>query len=1086
MNQFLQLFLFIFFTLGISFSGYAQAQGDTLEIDGSSYKLVSDNMITNPGFESGFTGWTDATTSAAELTSTKFTVVASGGIDGSKYLVGTTNESSGAEGSIGTGWGIEANKMYCFLYHVKYLDASATAASEQWLKVSLTNDKTSSAEPELLINSTEVNGGGEWTQNSVVFTNTTPYNYIVARFRWLGNRLGFDAFSLFEITEIPNTVALENAIAEAEALYDSGAQGASGLQAAIDSAKTVLSNGTAEEVKQAVTDLRNAILTFQLQNASPGSPMDMTGYITNPGFDENQPDGWKGIGMIKYNCVEFYQKTFNMYQKLVGLPTGKYRLKAQGFERPKNNDSGAAYQAGTEVIYARIYAKSNSFAGNTDTLNSLYQHEYTGTGSLNGYVNSMSSAQTVMKASDDNYHMQLDGIMLNEGDTLVFGAKSDFQQNYSWVLLDHFRLEYLGAYDTTDLVSALKGQIRIAQDLLSEKMQQTASDTLTKAIAYAQQTISAQPLVYDDLYSTNQAINTTIEAAKTSIHAYVNLQTAIEEGAVEIELISGTKKANLQTAIDEAKLVVVDLNATLEAIITATGNINSIIKKQIYIPTWKMGDVNDPNNNWSMERSKQSKNWIIFWEPQYGQDPSVVADDSYRINIDRLLEIAESAYKFYTDSLKFIAHDGVKSSKYKMIICLRYTRDWEATGSGVDDVIGLLTLTAWSAQVAGHTMAHEVGHCFQYQVHCDNNDKDGWMYGFGSNGSGGNCWWEQCAQWQGYKIYPSEQFTSTNFSDYLSSAHKHILHEAPRYSNYFIQDFWAYKHGINIIGRLWNESKYPEDPVETYKRITSISQSQFNDEMFECASRFATWDIPTLKSYGASKIQVRPQTTMESVSNNYWQVDGAVCPENYGYNVIKLNAPSTDERVRVYFQGKTDLSGYRNNHSTYAGWRYGFVALLKDGTRVYSDMGSASYSSPNGTLHFDCPSNTSQLWLVVTGAPLSHWHHAWDEDDTNDEQWPYQVKFNNTNLYGYNNVVTPVSDVANATKSCIQLYTAEKVLIVSQIPDNAKISVYDIMGKAILCETVSQSVFEKPLTTGIYIVIIQTESENYSQKVWIQ
>jgi hypothetical protein len=40
------------------------------------------------------------------------------------------------------------------------------------------------------------------------------------------------------------------------------------------------------------------------------------------------------------------------------------------------------------------------------------------------------------------------------------------------------------------------------------------------------------------------------------------------------------------------------------------------------------------------------------------------------------------------------------------------------------------------------------------------------------------------------------------------------------------------------------------------------------------------------------------------------------------------------------------------------------------------------------------------LWMVVTGAPTTHWRHAWDDDDSNDEHWPYKVKFEQTNLYG--------------------------------------------------------------------------------------
>ncbi|OJU50910.1 MAG: hypothetical protein BGN96_08310 [Bacteroidales bacterium 45-6] len=422
--------------------------------------------------------------------------------------------------------------------------------------------------------------------------------------------------------------------------------------------------------------------------------------------------------------------------------------------------------------------------------------------------------------------------------------------------------------------------------------------------------------------------------------------------------------------------------------------------KSIYVPS-SMGDPNNANNSWTYTRSKQSANWIIFWEAGYGANPnSTSLSTDYRIDVDNLLQLAENAFNFYTDSLKFTKRGSSKTDQYKMIIRLRYTRDWEATGSGVDNTIGMLTLTAWSAQVAGHTLAHEVGHCFQYQVHCDNNDLNGWMYGFGPNGSGGNCWWEQCAQWQGYKIYPEKQFTDADFSTYLTYAHKHILHETPRYSNYFIQDYWTMLHGMDFIGRMWNESKSPEDPVEAYQRMTKITQSAFCDEMYDCAARFASWDIPALRSYGESKIDARPQTKMNRQSDGYWQVDSLSCPENYGYNVIRLNVPSNSNKVKAYFQGLAGSTGFRKLLYGYAEWRYGFVALLENGQRVYSPMQTARYLSPKDTVEFTAPTNCKRLWFVVSGAPKAHWRHAWDNDDSNDEQWPYKVKFDNSNLYG--------------------------------------------------------------------------------------
>ncbi len=60
----------------------------------------------------------------APLSSANFTVISSGGVNNSSYLVGTKNESSSSAGSIGTGWNIASGKKYYFSYQVKYLNSS--------------------------------------------------------------------------------------------------------------------------------------------------------------------------------------------------------------------------------------------------------------------------------------------------------------------------------------------------------------------------------------------------------------------------------------------------------------------------------------------------------------------------------------------------------------------------------------------------------------------------------------------------------------------------------------------------------------------------------------------------------------------------------------------------------------------------------------------------------------------------------------------------------------------------------------------------------------------------------------------------
>lgn len=95
----------------------------------------------------------------------------------------------------------------------------------------------------------------------------------------------------------------------------------------------------------------------------------------------------------------------------------------------------------------------------------------------------------------------------------------------------------------------------------------------------------------------------------------------------------------------------------------------------------------------------------------------------------------------------------------------------------------------------------------------------------------------------------------------------------------------------------------------------------------------------------------------------------ANCPQNYGYYGIQLQVPKFGSTVTLNFTGIAGAEGYQWVNTDKAGWRYGFVASLKDGSRVYSTVGKEA----NGELKFKVPNNTQYLWLVVMGAPTEHW-----------------------------------------------------------------------------------------------------------------
>lgn len=418
----------------------------------------------------------------------------------------------------------------------------------------------------------------------------------------------------------------------------------------------------------------------------------------------------------------------------------------------------------------------------------------------------------------------------------------------------------------------------------------------------------------------------------------------------------------------------------------------------VYIPKELQEiDLHDSKSKWCFQRSKQSEHFIVFWDVKYGESEpgSTETPEKYRVDIDDLLKKAEDFYKINVNVLKF-AEVGVGKSyldKYKMMIFINYQDEWLATGAGYDDIIGALWVSPQTCQPVGSTIAHEIGHSFQYQVFCDLKEGAGFRYGFGGNG--GNTFWEQTAQWQACQSYPGQVFRSYDFPEYTKNYHRHVCHESYRYASYFIHYYWANKHGIDIIGRIWREAKQPEDPIQAYMRITGINVEQMNDEMYEAASRFATWDLDAIRSEGMYFID-KHEYKLTTVTENSYQVPYDYCPGTTGYNVIPLTIPESNTIIRTTFKGIANAENYNKINIENAGWRYGYVALLKSGKREYSRM----YSENEGIAEFTVPENCANLWFVVTGAPTVYIPHAWDEDEKNDEQWPYQVIFNKTNLLG--------------------------------------------------------------------------------------
>ena len=443
---------------------------------------------------------------------------------------------------------------------------------------------------------------------------------------------------------------------------------------------------------------------------------------------------------------------------------------------------------------------------------------------------------------------------------------------------------------------------------------------------------------------------------------------------------------------------------------------------KIYIPQEFSGmDLYRSDSKWFFGRSRQSEHFIVFWEKGYEPYGDTTPGDlkptnALYVNIDDLLEKAEEFFRVNVDVLKFADLESGKSNlnKYKMEIFILHQTQWVATGGGYDNVIGALWINPATCHPVGSTIAHEIGHSFQYMVYADaiaggapNDFSTGFRYEIGQ----GCGFWEQSAQWQSYQSYADQAFTTVNFTEFVNNCHRHFTHEHQRYASYFLMWHWASLHGVQEIGEIWRTAKKPEDPIQAYQRKHGLTMEQLNGMLYDYAARCVAWDFSaqttnleegkltgvtqSVKEFGKSKIGAIGWKGNYDKESGFYTVDYSRAPEATGFNHIRLKVPE-DGHFRVEFEGLPNAEGFNKvKDASIAGWNVGFVSLLTDGSLVYSectrvrDAADISYSIPDGT---------QKLWMVVAVTPETYLQHLWDEDNTNDEQWPFRVKFTGTDL----------------------------------------------------------------------------------------
>ncbi len=279
-------------------------------------------------------------------------------------------------------------------------------------------------------------------------------------------------------------------------------------------------------------------------NTSAGDYVEMTSFITNPSF-ENGTTGWTNNGMATQTNTSFgSSKNGNTYvekwvsspplpnvsvtQTLTGLPNGKYTLKA----------------AAQNILQNPLSGKPGAFLFANDS--------ETEVGDKNDY-----SADFLV----------IDG-------TASIGFKT-LSSQANWTALDNFRLQYKGFG-----AESMKARLQVLKDtatvLLGKKMQNTVRTPLASASDAAQVALD-NPNAGNELADVLLQLQNSVNAARTSIAYYTELQNAINAATVVYGDGSGKDAAILLSVIQKNETLVNNLDAFSDDLKNGTVEINAAV-----------------------------------------------------------------------------------------------------------------------------------------------------------------------------------------------------------------------------------------------------------------------------------------------------------------------------------------------------------------------------------------------------------------------------------------------------------------------------------------------------------------------------
>jgi hypothetical protein len=428
-------------------------------------------------------------------------------------------------------------------------------------------------------------------------------------------------------------------------------------------------------------------------------------------------------------------------------------------------------------------------------------------------------------------------------------------------------------------------------------------------------------------------------------------------------------------------------------------------KKSVYIPDQFS---RAPWSEWSMEKSYQSASFFIVWGNRAGTSPATHSDPSLRFDPAALASYLEASYRKFVTEIGFVSDSATtKLGRYKIIVVMNETYEgpngptgW-AFGGSYDETIGALWVHP-NATRDPYVLSHELAHSLQAQNAIEGNRVGGGFVGFEPAG----WFWEAHANYMRCVEFP--RFAADDMPRWLATRSFHLSSTRHHYAAFrWLMTIEHAYGGIDMVTRLWRESRPAEHPLMTLRRLKGWTQGELNDFIYDYARREVAFDYPT-RGFGAEMRRQREiyrsdrrenhflwreHTILERVdsASGHYRVPDDAAPQEYGIDIIPLHTTCETRVVQVRFRGHDEADSS-------AGWRWGFVALGADG--VTPRYGPTLRSSDSAATFAMRPEEIA-LYLVVVGAPSTHTSYPWEPGWPKLRRLPYEVSIENALPEGY-------------------------------------------------------------------------------------